>query len=287
MTEEFKAIESEQDLVKVRDEVFRKIGRNLLKFQNIEHLLKAIITTSSFSGFVSELENNFLRRKEDVHTKTMGLLIKQYLENTYSDNNQSAKLDSEITEAYFSTKLSFSADAEYLEMKKQSLQSLVEDRNNLVHHLLLKIDLHSVESCLEMSEYLDHQREKQNVEEEELKSILKNISDAWAELKVFYDSEEGLKSIELSFLQSSSVVTALCELSTSIARPDGWALLDNVGRELHTTMPDEISKLKKKYKSLKEIILACELFELGIEATPKDGTRVLYRLKPELNQTLH
>lgn len=287
MTEEFKEIELEQDLIKVRDEVFRKIGRNLLKFQNIEHLLKAIITTSSFSGFVSELENNFLRKKEDIHTKSMGLLIRQYLENTYAEENYSEKFDSEITEPYFSTKLSFSIDAEYLEMKKQSLQTLVDERNNLVHHLLLKIDLHSVESCLAMNEYLDYQREKQNIEEEELKSILKNISDTWAELKAFYDSEEGLKSIELSILQSSSIVTALYDLSTRIARPDGWTLLDNAGRELHSMMPNDLIKLKKKYKSLKEIILASELFELEIEATPKNGMRVLYRLKPELNQTFH
>jgi hypothetical protein len=289
MKDQLNATESEQDLVKVRDEVFRKIGRNLLNFQNIEQQLKNIIICSRTSGYISELDKNLKQKTAEIHSLTMGVLVKQFLENTYLETNHSAKIDAEISEPYFSISLGFNTDEVFIKNKIQSLKSLVDERNDLVHHLLPKINLHSIESCLEMDKYLDAQRERLVAEREQLGSLLKNISETWGEFKEFCDSEEGLKAIELCSLQSNTVITALCDLSTRLSRHDGWTLLDRAGRELHSALPDEMANLKKKYgyKTLKEIMLACELFELNTEPTQKGGTRALYRLKPEFTDTYH
>jgi len=48
-------MESEQDLIKIRDEVFRKIGRNLLNFQKIEQMLKYLIANGRMSGYMSDI----------------------------------------------------------------------------------------------------------------------------------------------------------------------------------------------------------------------------------------
>lgn len=294
MRDQLTVMESEQDIVKVRDEVFRKIGRNLLKFQNIEQLLKGIILCSNFSGDISngnisEIEKNYRKKLDEVDNQTMGLLVKQFLESTYLNKNNTSKLGPEVSGHHISMSLGFNADDAFIEDKTQSLKSLVDERNNLVHHLLPKINLHSIASCLEMDKYLDAQRERQIKEHEHLIALIQNITDTLGEFSVFFASDEGQKAVELSMLQQRPVVTALWDFSTRIARSDGWTWLDSAGRELHTTMPDEMANLKKKYgyKTLKEIILACDLFELGTESTQKGGARLLYRIKPELASVYH
>ncbi len=46
--------------------------------------------------------------------------------------------------------------------------------------------------------------------------------------------------------------------------------------------PEEIVKLKEKYahKTLKQLMMATELFDIKEESTDKGGIRVLYKLKP-------
>ena len=75
MTEQLIVTESEQALIKARDEVLRKIGRNLVNFQKIEQLLKGVILSSRMSGYVSELENYHKQKSEEIHTQTMGLIM--------------------------------------------------------------------------------------------------------------------------------------------------------------------------------------------------------------------
>lgn len=289
MTEQLIVTESEQALIKARDEVLRKIGRNLVNFQKIEQLLKGVILSSRMSGYVSELENYHKQKSEEIHTQTMGTLVKQFLDNIYLGDSESTTSDNQITEPYLSFTLSFSTDAAYIESNRETLKSLVDERNHLVHHLLLKLDLLSIESCLEMGSFLDEQRERQKEEHEHLRSLQKNISEAWAELSAFYASDEGIKAIELSWLQQSPVVSVLFELSTSLARPDGWTLLSHAGQQIQSIMPDELANLKKRngYKTFNEILVASELFELESESTKKGGIRLLYRVKPELANVYH
>lgn len=289
MTNQLTATESEQPLIKARDEVFRKIGRNLVNFQKIEQLLKAVILSSRMSGYVSEFQKNYQQKSNEIHSQSMGTLVKKFFEHIYSDEHESTISDNQISEPYLSFTLSFSTDVAYIESKKEALKSLVDERNHLVHHLLLKLDLLSIESCLEMGKFLDEQRERQKVENEHLQALLKNISETWFELSEFYASDAGIKAIELSRLQQSPVVSVLFDLSASLARPDGWTLLSHAGQRIQSILPDELANLKKRngYKTLKEILLASELFELESESTKKGGTRVLYQVKPELANVLN
>jgi hypothetical protein len=289
MTEQIIVTESEQALIKVRDEVLRKVGRNLVNFQKIEQLLKSVILSSRISGYASALEKSHQQKSEEIHSQPMGTLVKKFFEHIYPNDSESTTSDNEITEPYLSFSLSFSTDEAYIESKRRTLRSLVDERNHLVHHLLLKLDLLSIESCNEMGEFLDEQRERQKEEHEHLRELLKNICDAWNEFSAFHASDEGQKAIELSWLQQSPVVSVLFELSTSLARPDGWALLHSAAQQIQSILPNEVAKLKKQYgyKTLNEILVASELFELESEPTNKGGVRLLYRVKPELANVYH
>ena len=202
-------MESEPDLIKMRDEVFRKIGRNLLNFQKIEQLLKLLIANGRVSGHMSETKEILERQAAAVHKQTMGNLVGKFVDNTLLGHEESSQTPFEPKEPYFSLSFNVNADADFYESKKQALKSLVEDRNDLIHHLLPRFNPESIESCSETEQYLDQQREKLIPEYDYLKSLLVGLKESIDQYTDFLDSEEGIKQILLPFLQQSPLVTLL------------------------------------------------------------------------------
>ncbi|NOU12633.1 MAG: hypothetical protein HOO92_01510 [Methylococcaceae bacterium] len=277
-------MEPEPDLIKMRDEIFRKIGRNLLNFQKIEFMLKHLITYGRISGYMSELKENQERRAATVHKQTMGNLVGQFIDNTLLGLDDSSRLITEPKEPYLSFSFTVSADADFYERKKQGLKSLVDDRNDMIHHLLPRFNSDSIESCLEIGKYLDEQRERLIPEYDHLQSLIKSLN-----INIeFLKSEEGIKQVssqlELSFLQNSPLVLLLLNISIQQPRSDGWTLLSNAGQQIRHILPEELVRLKSGYrcKNIKELLKASELFDINEEPTDKGGVRVLYRPKPEL-----
>lgn len=277
-------MDSELELIKMRDEVFRKIGRNLLNFQKIELMLKHLIANGRISGYMSEITENQQRRVATVHKQTMGNLVGQFIENTFTSLENSTEPTTERKEPYLSFSFNVEADADFYESKKQALKSLVDDRNDLIHHLLPRFNPDSIESCLEIDKYLDQQRERLIPEYDHLKSLIDNCEEIKKVHIDFLNSEEGIKQLELSFLQQSPLVALLLNISIQHPRTDGWTLLNVAGQQIQLILPEEMGQLKSKYgyKTLKELMLASEFFEITEESTEKGGIRVLYRPKPEL-----
>ena len=277
-------MESELDLIEIQEKIFGKIGKNLLNFQKIELMLKYLITNGRMSGSMSTFKANQERQAETIHKRTMGQLVGQLIENTFQGIEESPQTPNEAKEPYFSFSFSVDAESDYYESKKQALKSLVDDRNDFIHHLLPRFNPDSIESCLEIEQYLDQLREKLVSEYDHLKSLIENFEELRKLHVDFLNSEECINQIELSFLQQSPLVSLLLNFSIQQPGSDGWTLLGNADRQLRTTLPDEMGRLKTSYgyKTVKELIRASEFFDIKEEITKKGGVRVLYRPKPEL-----
>jgi hypothetical protein len=277
-------MDAEQNLIKARDEVFRKIGRNLLNFQKIELMLKHLITNGRLSGHMSELNDILERQASAVHKQTMGSLVGKFVDNTFLGIEESSQTSPEPKEPYFSFSFNVNADSNFYESKKQALKSLVDDRNDLIHHLLPRFNSESIDSCLETERYLDEQREKLIPEYDYLKSLIDDLNESRRLSADYLSSDEGIKQIELSFLQQSPLISLLLNISIQKPRLDGWTLLSVAGPEIRRILPEEMDQIKNRYgyKTLKEIILASEFFDILEEPTKKGGVRVLFLSKPEL-----
>ncbi len=277
-------MDAEQNLIKARDEVFRKIGRNLLNFQKIELMLKHLITNGRLSGHMSELNDILERQASAVHKQTMGSLVGKLVDNTFLGIEEASQTSPEPKEPYFSFSFNVNADSHFYESKKQALKSLVDDRNDLIHHLLPRFNSESIDSCLETERYLDEQREKLIPEYDYLKSLIDDLNESRRLSADYLSSDEGIKQIELSFLQQSPLISLLLNISIQKPRLDGWTLLSVAGPEIRRILPEEMDQIKNRYgyKTLKEIILASEFFDILEEPTKKGGVRVLFRSKPEL-----
>ena len=67
-----RANETEMGLRAAKDEVLRKTGRNMLLFQQVERMLKFLITNGTLSGHASELLKKREQQAESINKQTMG-----------------------------------------------------------------------------------------------------------------------------------------------------------------------------------------------------------------------
>jgi hypothetical protein len=276
-------MDSAVELENVRNEVLRKIGRNMLLYQQVEHILKFLVASGRIEGNASDLKANHKRRVDTISKQTLGTTIGQYLEDNHTVNGQINSDSVDLKEAYFSFTFKLDIDAVYYEKRKGALATLVAERNELIHHLLPRLFPESIERWLETEKILDAQREKLLPEINHLKSMVDALQEARKELVDYLDSDEYKRENELAMLRQSRLVLMLGEIASKAARPDGWMLLSHADQLVREHAPEEIGALKERYgnRSLQELIRATDIFDMAEEPTKRGGVRLLYRLNSE------
>jgi hypothetical protein len=146
------------------DDVLRKVGRNVVLFQQLEQLLKFVVANGNLTGFASELKTLKEAQENKVNKQTMGTLVGQYVENSNPETDKQSTEPEEIDEAYFSFSFRIECDDDYYESRKEALRKLVSERNDLIHHLLPRFDMKSAESCRVLGKELDDQSDKIRLE---------------------------------------------------------------------------------------------------------------------------
>ncbi|CAK8719106.1 MAG: hypothetical protein CDV28_1452 [Candidatus Electronema aureum] len=182
------------ELEPIKNEVQRKIGRNLILFQQIEHIIKWLLARAKIEGYSSEFQTSFDRQKKAIHQRTLGQLICNYVEEMKpkADVEGAEESHDRLKKCYLKVETWLeSDDPAYFERKKESLQALKNERNELVHHLLPRLNPLSLESWKEVEKHLDLQREKILPELDELQKRMQAIQEAGKMLLEFFDSEEG------------------------------------------------------------------------------------------------
>ena len=183
------------ELKNAQEEVKNKCGRNMLLFQQAEHLLKYLVSIGEISGYVTEVNGKLNKQKEKTSVKTLGQLVGKFTENTFSEHEEKPSPEV-LKEAFISTSFKIESDAAFYEARKQALASMVVGRNDLNHHLLPRIQFNSIDSCRETILYLDKQREKHLPEIEILKNIVKSHQEITKVLAQVLDSDEFWNNID-------------------------------------------------------------------------------------------
>lgn len=191
-----------QDLV---NDILRKIGRNMMLFQELEHLLKYVIAYGNISGYVSEIADIKAKQVEAVSKQTMGQLVGQFIENAHSNSETNFDESEEFNEAQISINFRIETTPERYAEKKESLDKLVRERNELVHHLLPRFDTKSKASCDELSKQLDIQSEVVRNQIKELQAVITSRNKSMKYMASFYNSDEGQKQLEQGYLSHKGV----------------------------------------------------------------------------------
>lgn len=267
----------ESKIEDAKNEVMRKLGRNVLFYQQFEIMLKQLIIMGNFSGYSSDLEDNLKSKAKTVRKKTLGQVAGQFHDQTYSEKEMPEIDELEKQEIHISFSCRIGGDEDFYKERKQILASIVAERNKIIHHFLLNYDLNSIDGLLEAEECLDLQHSKLLPESNMIKKMLGDVRELYKK-----GLEELLqKQLKINDLSQEDIVKYLYEITELASRSDGWTLLNHAGQLIQQNAHEEMKKLNTQYgyKKLKELILATELFDIKEEPTDKGGVRVLYRLK--------
>jgi len=275
--------ESEQILSNQRtcDEVLRKVGRNVLLFQQIEALLKFLVANHRRDGNTSNFEERLQQRTEKTHKQMMGKLVEQFTDGILSDAGEPNAEPEEQNQVWMSFTFTTSGDREFYEAQRADMKRMVDERNDLIHHFMPRWQPDSPEKMAEAAKYLDEQRARVMPMFEHLRSVSKALIDVGQSMGAFMASEEGQRHFELILLQHSPLVSVLKEVAEQKHRADGWAYLADAGRIAWLQEPEAVMHMKERqgHATLKKLAVASDLFEVFDEPLPNGGYRTLYRPK--------
>lgn len=260
----------------IKNEVMRKIGRNMLLFQQMEHMLKFLIVHGNFAGSVDEVREEQEALTAAVRNQSMGKLVRLFLKGGQPSTPANALVEASPPAATISFAMQYSGQ---VGAGRKTLKAIVDERNDLVHHLLPRLDPNSVDSWMDADRYLDQQREKLLPEIVTLERAIDLVERGRKEFAELLTSDETRRQFK-SWIRHSRLVILLNEVSAQVARPDGWTMLNIAGQFIRQHAPDVMATLKGDdgHKTLKRLILATELFDIAEEPTEK-GVRILYRMK--------
>ena len=179
------------ELLEVKNEVMRKIGRNVLLYQQVEHVLKYLVSNGRISGDVSTIKSSHESRKSTVAKKTMGTVAGDFFAEIFGEEESFDNLPENPSTVHLSISLRIETEEKHFELRRDAIASLVADRNALIHHLMPKLNTESIESWLETDRDLDLQREKILPELEYLQTVAKQFSEMRKDLGEYLLSAEG------------------------------------------------------------------------------------------------
>jgi uncharacterized protein YicC (UPF0701 family) len=193
-------MECNSEIEKVRNEVLRKLGRNLLIFQHIETSLKFIVANSNVSGYLSEIMDVRTHQQEVYRKKMMGQLIDPFLAELYGAVRE-FKEGSEREEigVSFSFRCEVDASADVVEKRRASLEMVIRERNELVHHFFQRVQQNSKECWLDAEVYLDDQRGRVLPELSYLQSYIRTYGEVQELYQRFLESDQWEKLLEDAF----------------------------------------------------------------------------------------
>lgn len=269
-------------LESTKTEVLRRVGRNLLLFQQIEGLLKFLLANHTGNGTLENIQERNRKRAESVNKQMLGNLVDKYGTDVLQDAGVET-LDEENPDVpWMSFSFRVSGNAEFVEAMRSDLKLMTEERNELVHHFLPRWEPESADKLGEALLYLDAQRERVLPMHEHLRDTVNSMQSTRQLLHNFMSSEEYERQDELMWLQASPLVELLREVASQIHRTDGWTYLSHAGTLASKNLPDDIRDLKERYgfNTLKKLLIACETFDVYDEPLANGTFRTLYRVRP-------
>jgi hypothetical protein len=149
------------DSIKVEDaqrEVQRKLGRCMLRLQQYERLLKAMVAGMALEGSMAGLEETRAKQVKAMSKQCLGALVGKFTGHLNSeprleenDGASQKTVDAPWASVHFSIAMSPEQEADV----RSGLAELVDMRNRLVHHFIEHFDISDVKDCRAATVYLD------------------------------------------------------------------------------------------------------------------------------------
>jgi len=238
----------QDDIAAPQREVQRLLGRCLIRLQQYEHLLKAIVALQEISGTTQTLPHAIDARKAEVCDKTLGTLIGRLL-GVYivPEGSEPSNQPEELPEKsfYFGLRMQCSLPRDDYEMLKADLRELVTLRNSLVHHFIDQHDLWTVDGCLRAQDALTRTYVEIDRHFEQLHAFANHMDEAKRATAELIRTPEfqhmllnGIGPDGTIHWPAAGIVSALHQAFRELAT-DGWANVDAAARWVSENQPEQ------------------------------------------------
>lgn len=274
-------------------EVQRKLGRCMLRLQQYERSMKALVANMAVEGPPEELQA--IRDKQLLCAKTkplgtlIGLFTGSYLK-VAAPQGQPAPEDADDklpSEAWIRMNFSMSMPAERHAQTKQALAELVYMRNDLVHHFLERFDLWDESGCRAAEAHLDACFEQVDSHFQDLGAWHASLAQALAMMMSARQSPQfedafvhGIDPDGTVHWPISTVVECLRN-AEQVCAIDGWTLLDSAIAFIRL---DHLDQAPAKYgcKNWRQVLKKSEQFEIRTDVNPLNARgQMWYRSREE------
>ena len=262
-----------------------KLGACLIRVQQYELLMKAMLAGRTVEGTVEQIERARSKTTTEVQIKTLGMLVNEFCEDfVVSDDSDADEVQgSESTNRgleapWFSYRHTMQMSPERHQHTKAALIELKKLRNQLVHHFLERFVLIDENSCRDAEAYLD--------------ATYATFNNHYVQLKEWAASMDKARALYASILQSqvfedllinginpdgtvdwpaSGIVQALREAEKAGAE-DGWTLLATALAWLRTDHSDQ-TPTKYQCKTWKQVLNRSKQFDIRVAVDPISNQR--------------
>lgn len=259
--------EAPHPLTPQHDEIARLMGRCVLRLQQYEHLLKAILARHKIE--TADGKSNLEKRVKENGGKTLGMLVKELFGTVIISNEQEkeeAKSDrSSVSGVRVRTGMVV-PDKEY-EQLKGSLAELVELRNKLVHHFAEQHDPLSLDGCLRAQEELSVAYKRIGEFCEQLRQWGLRMDESRFHVVQFLESDAGrnwfLNSIAPDatvYWPDAEIVRALRQATDELAEEGGWTSVAAAEKWMQEHHPEQTPE-KYGCRSLQQVIQESSQFK--------------------------
>ena len=259
----------DEELQTLQREVQRMLGRCLLRLQQYEQLMKAIVAHHEISASGSPLESNQAERIADAANKTLGTLVGTLLGTyvTSGEQDEVAEPDAPDNIISFKMKMSLRMSAEDFDTTQNDLKELVLLRNNLVHHFIDQHDLWSLDGCRGAQESLVAAYSRVDQHFEQLRGWAEHMDQA-RRLAAEFAQSDAFRDLVINGIApdgsvdwpAAGIVRTLREAADQLA-VDEWTPVASAGPWSAEQLPEH---LPPKYgcSSWRQVVHESRLFDL-------------------------
>ena len=261
------------------------IGSSILIYQNIEIILKNLLTINNITVKSNAPPPDFSTLQQPWKKQTMGMLVGAIFEKFFHilGESQPDEKDDPITEIRVTTTCGIEMNAGDRDNWLQRFSSLVDSRNNLVHHFyeIYSLDNEAAQQKTLATLKINHEDAK--IIRDYLALVTKTLQEAQQAAVHFLQSDEFSKELNLTQLQDSPTMQLLGELAFKKNHWGDWLPISWAIEYLQKNGSNEYLALCKKHncKTLGDLMRVSELFEFQTQPT-KRGVRNVFRARQDL-----
>ena len=225
-----------ENIAEAHREVQRKLGRNLLRIQQLEVMVKSLVAHSVIECKSGDMHGFLDKRKQNIAKKTLGQVVGDLTTDVLSlPENEKGELQEhprDPTKIWIRTSFQIEMTPENHQRTQRRLAELVELRNELVHHFIENHDIWTVAGCASADVYLDDCFRLIDERFDELRKIAQHQDEGRKAMAYAMQSEVFRDFLLHGILPggtgviwpSCTIVNLLREAETTLA-VDGWTPL--------------------------------------------------------------